>query len=414
MSNRISDEISNRRSASADLETHINTVSNAVSVVSAQLNTLSTNFTSTNAQLSNAWSAINRLSNVISSLGGTNIDAISNSLSVISAAFVSQSDRVSAISAQMFSINTVVSNLTSNVLSIDTKLSNAVSVVSAAYLSGWNAISNEISVRGAASADLKSAINVVSNAVSVVSAAQLSTQNAISNEISVRAAASADLKSAINVVSNAVSVVSAQVATNSAQMTSANNAISNAVSVVSVAAAAKLPLAGGTLTGTVTSRAITPSTDNTYNLGTASTGRYATVYAVTFSGAATTAQYADLAEKYLADAEYEVGTVVVIGGSAEVTQSQTSHNNSVLGVVSGKPAYLMNSDSAGASIALTGRVPCFVKGPVRKGDVMVTSDIPGRAQTLDVNKFMPGCVLGKALESTDNELDTIEIVVGIH
>jgi hypothetical protein len=158
---------------------------------------------------------------------------------------------------------------------------------------------------------------------------------------------------------------------------------------------------------------VSPSGNITYNLG-STTARWLNVWATTFNGTATTAQYADLAEKYLADTEYEVGTVVVIGGSAEVTQSISDHNNSVLGVVSGKPAYLMNSESAGASIALTGRVPCFVKGPVNKGDVLVTSDVPGRAQTLNPDRFMPGCILGKALESTDNELDTIEIVVGIH
>jgi hypothetical protein len=242
---------------------------------------------------------------------------------------------------------------------------------------------------------MTSANNAISNAVSVVSAAQLSTWNAVSNEISVRAAASADLKSAINVVSNATSVVSA------AQLSTWNKV--SAILTSSQSFTGSLYTFGN----------VSPSANITYNLG-STTARWLNVWGNTLNGTASTAQYADLAEKYLSDADYEVGTVVIIGGKAEVTQSGISHDNSVLGVVSGKPAYLMNSESTGATIALTGRVPCRVKGPVRKGDVLVTSNIAGRAETLDPDKFMPGCILGKALEGTEKDLDIIEIVVGIH
>ena len=119
---------------------------------------------------------------------------------------------------------------------------------------------------------------------------------------------------------------------------------------------------------------------------------------------ATTAQYADLAELYTSDKEYPAGTIVVHGGSAEVTQSTTKMDHKVAGVVSTKPAYLMNSDEKGLTVpvALRGKVPVSVMGPVTKGDLIVTSDTPG------VGEAHPGVtncvfVVGKALEDDDTE-----------
>lgn len=92
-----------------------------------------------------------------------------------------------------------------------------------------------------------------------------------------------------------------------------------------------------------------------------------------FQGTATTARYADLAEKYLADAEYEVGTVVSVGGEKEVTAATLGER--ALGVVSGNPAYMMNSDLEGGTyVALKGRVPVKVIGAVRKGDRLISTD----------------------------------------
>ena len=119
---------------------------------------------------------------------------------------------------------------------------------------------------------------------------------------------------------------------------------------------------------------------------------------------ATTAQYADLAELYTSDKEYTAGTIVVHGGSAEVTQSTTKMDHKVAGVVSTKPAYLMNSEEKGLTgpVALRGTVPVSVIGPVAKGDLIVTSDTPG------VGEAHPGVtncvfVIGKALEDDDTE-----------
>jgi len=95
--------------------------------------------------------------------------------------------------------------------------------------------------------------------------------------------------------------------------------------------------------------------------------------AVTFNGASTSSYYADLAEKYLTDKEYEVGTVVSVGGTKEVTASTTG--DYAIGVVSGQPAYMMNSDLVGGTyIALKGRVPVKITGVVHKGDRIVASD----------------------------------------
>lgn len=116
---------------------------------------------------------------------------------------------------------------------------------------------------------------------------------------------------------------------------------------------------------------IDPATDNAHALGTPSL-RWSTVHGVTFSGTATTANYADLAELYLSDFAYEAGTVVRVGGEFEVTATDGEHNHSVLGVVSQFPAYLMNNQlENGLPIALKGRVPVKVKGSVNKGDRLV-------------------------------------------
>ena len=146
------------------------------------------------------------------------------------------------------------------------------------------------------------------------------------------------------------------------------------------------------------------------NIGSA-TGFFNTVFAK-----ATSAQYADLAEKYVADADYAVGTVLIIGGDAEVTQSKLSHSTAVVGTVSENPATVMNAgleSSHVAVVALVGRVPCKVIGSIRKGDLLASSTTPGVAMALDQLKYRPGCVVGKALQNYDSDQEgTIEILVG--
>ena len=131
---------------------------------------------------------------------------------------------------------------------------------------------------------------------------------------------------------------------------------------------------------------------------------------------ATSAQYADLAEKYEADIEYDPGTVVIFGGSKEVTISKTSHDPAIAGVISTNPSYIMNAGldtDAVAMVALTGRVPTKVTGTIAKGDRLVSSDIPGVACRLEQVNYQPGCIIGKALENYNQDgIGTIEVVVG--
>ena len=134
--------------------------------------------------------------------------------------------------------------------------------------------------------------------------------------------------------------------------------------------ATKLALAGGTMSGDIAmgGNDITGGGDATFT---------------NFNGQATTAKYADLAERYAADAVYEEGTVVSFGGNMEVTASHGYGSMKIAGVVSMKPAFAMNEDAGSNDthpyVALQGRVPCKVMGDVSKGDILVASDESGFA-----------------------------------
>lgn len=126
---------------------------------------------------------------------------------------------------------------------------------------------------------------------------------------------------------------------------------------------------------------------------------------------ATQARYADLAEKYIADDEYTPGTVVVFGGDKEITVTDVYEDTRAAGVVSTDPAYLMNAESDGIAVALRGKVPCKVVGKIKKGDVIVTSTVPGHGKAGNV--LSPAStIIGKALEDkNDNEPGVITVVV---
>ncbi len=180
----------------------------------------------------------------------------------------------------------------------------------------------------------------------------------------------------------------------------------NVVGDLTGTASLNLPLSGGTMTGTLTSRAIVPDVDATHDIGSSSLG-YNVVHAK-----ATSAQYADLAEIYESDSEYEVGTVVIFGGEKEITVSSMGADPRVAGVISENPAYLMNSKAVGQPVALQGKVPCKVVGQISKGDMLVThSQFPGVARKGNDPKV--GTVIGKALEEYNStEIGTINIVAG--
>jgi len=155
---------------------------------------------------------------------------------------------------------------------------------------------------------------------------------------------------------------------------------------------------------------ITPSADNSIDLG-SSSNRYNEVYAVTFQGTASSAQYADLAEKYESDMELEAGTVVCFGGDKEITACEHANDHRVAGVISTDPAYMMNAGGEGQYVALTGRVPCKVVGPVEKGDLLVSSEVKGHAKA--DNNAQPGRIIGKAVGSIDSGEGVIEVLVNM-
>ena len=137
-----------------------------------------------------------------------------------------------------------------------------------------------------------------------------------------------------------------------------------------------------------------------------------TTYFNTVFAKATSAQYADLAEVYVPDVDYSPGTVVVFGGQKEITQSTAYAQMSIAGVISTHPAHVMNAGSAGLPVALQGRVPCRVIGNIRKGDLVTSSEVAGVATRLDPADWVPGSVIGKALEDHDDGEGIIEVVVG--
>jgi len=132
---------------------------------------------------------------------------------------------------------------------------------------------------------------------------------------------------------------------------------------------------------------------------------------------ASSAQYADVAERFEADAPMEAGSVVMVGGSAEITEITTEMSEDVFGVISHKPAYMMNagagSDESHPYVAMTGRTPVRVIGEVTKGQRLVTSSTKGCARAVAQGEsFSPFNVIGRALETdTDTNIKLVNCAV---
>ena len=171
---------------------------------------------------------------------------------------------------------------------------------------------------------------------------------------------------------------------------------------------------GGNIRGNIAGATVTTTHAGGLNV-TGLISATGTVTGTSFVGIATSAQYADLAEKYTADAEYAPGTVVSFGGDAEVTAS-TDADTRVAGVVSTNPAFTMNNELVAdhvVTVAFTGRVPCRVTGTVRKGDLMVSAG-DGTARAVTIASPKVGTIIGKSLEDFSGDKGTIEIVIGKH
>jgi hypothetical protein len=158
------------------------------------------------------------------------------------------------------------------------------------------------------------------------------------------------------------------------------------------------------------SNAIIPQANGVSSIGSVYK-QFNNIYGINFYGTSTTAKYADLAERYQADADYEPGTVVDFGGTHEITISSIDGSQYIAGVISSNPAYLMNAVDGEnmLPVALQGRVPCKVTGPIQKGGMMVSNgDGTARMERYPVI----GSVIGKALEDFGDGTGVIEVVVG--
>ena len=172
--------------------------------------------------------------------------------------------------------------------------------------------------------------------------------------------------------------------------------------------------AGGTHRVTANTGGLYPLATTTYDVGGAS-NKWRGVYATNFFGQATSALYADLAERFEADEVLEEGDIVMIGGEKEITKTDRESTPEVFGVVSINPAYAMNS--AGGTndthpyVALAGRIPVKVVGKVLKGQRLVASSQTGIAIAAETKNIF--AVVGRALESSDElGVKLIQAVVG--
>ena len=131
----------------------------------------------------------------------------------------------------------------------------------------------------------------------------------------------------------------------------------------------------------------------------------------------TSAQYADVAERFEADAPMAEGAVVTVGGTAEITETTTDLSDSVFGVVSTMPAYAMNAGAGNNDshpfVAMTGRTPVRVIGEVTKGQRLVSSSTKGCARAVAQGESItPFHVIGRALESsTDSGIKLVNCAV---
>jgi hypothetical protein len=129
------------------------------------------------------------------------------------------------------------------------------------------------------------------------------------------------------------------------------------------------------------------------------------------------AEFADVAEIYVGDASYEPGTLVALGGEAEVTQTIGFADQDVFGIVSTRPAYLMNArrkhDKNALPIAVAGRIPVNVTGVVKRGDRLIASAIPGVAQAASPDA-PAWSIVGRSLGEFSGEgIGKVEATVGV-
>ena len=182
--------------------------------------------------------------------------------------------------------------------------------------------------------------------------------------------------------------------------------------ITSVGTLSSLNVTGTTNTGTIQSTTLTAGSNST-------AGSIIGDWTLT-SGSTLNATYADLAEKYTADEDYEAGTVVLFGGEAELSATGQHASHAVAGIITTNPAQVYNAEcTAGegefvVELALIGRVPCKVIGPVHKGDLIVSSEAPGFGCAADLDNLKVGTIIGKAISGYNGDTPdgVCEVLVG--
>jgi len=299
-----------------------------------------------------------------------------------------------------------------------TGLVSVTGAVTAASVVGGVITGTSTSVSGTTTA-----ASVVGGVITGTSTSVSGTTTAASVVGGVITGSSASVTGALSGASTSVSGTTTAASVVGGVITGSSTSVSGTVTAASVVGGV-ITGSSTSVTGTTTAGNITTAGILTVNSGAAVTAIVngagngvgnigsSTVYFNTVFAKATSAQYADLAEMYEADGIIEAGTVVCFGGTKEITLCREDACRKVAGVVSTNPSYLMNSGQQGeyvVPVALQGRVPVRVTGPVQKGDMMVATS-NGRARA-EANPVV-GSVIGKALADFDGQDGVIEVVVG--
>ena len=134
------------------------------------------------------------------------------------------------------------------------------------------------------------------------------------------------------------------------------------------------------------------------------------------SGRSIEAEFADMAEIYHSDVELAPGNLVKLGGYSEITMTTEQFDTAVFGVISTQPGFLLNSGEKEKAlaypVALKGRVPCLVKGPVRKGQRIVASNVAGVGMATDT--YESASIIGRAIsEKISDDIGSVEVAVGV-
>ena len=124
------------------------------------------------------------------------------------------------------------------------------------------------------------------------------------------------------------------------------------------------------------------------------------------------AYYADIAEYYESDEEYEAGTLVSIGGEHEITITTNENRHNVFGVISSDPYLVLNADQKGIKlpVALVGRIPVKIVGPIKKGDRIMPSHVFGHGKANNDRLIFS---VGRSLQTVNAEIDELHVIEAV-